>query len=177
MGVKEEGDRLIITGGNNNILCTHPLSLERGKKVVDRSHQRDRHVGLETLIAEICQSSAQSSGGLSAFIAMIRKDKPRYMRDQLLLLRQTIRNAGEQAVTEALRICLEQGINSANDFKTLVSRQESLAPVTASYPVMNPLNGSLPHQALLQPQISSIDDYKYFFTKPNIPPYEPATTD
>lgn len=177
VGVKEEGDRLIITGGNNNILCTHPLSLERGKKVVDRSHQRDRHVGLETLIADICQSSAQSSGGLSAFIAMIRKDKPRYMRDQLLLLRQTIRNAGEQAVAEALRICLEQGINSANDFKTLVSRQESLAPVTASYPVLNPLNGSLPHQALLQPQISSIDDYKYFFTKPNIPPYEPATTD
>ena len=131
-----------------------------GMKIINTDHKRDKSEALEDLIESVCELTADPSS-MRQFISGIRTDKPRYLRDQLLIIREALSDSDQQAVDQAVGFCLEQGINGAMDFKTLlkkfVKKPETQA-ATAS--TLNPLNGSYPAQALVQPSTSRIEDYQ-----------------
>lgn len=166
--VKNEGDLLVITDMGNNELCRHRLFLGTGKKIINSDHKRDKHVGLDDFIEELCQSSG-SAENLLRFISLIRDDKPRYLRDQLIILKQTVNDVEEKAVALALTFCIDQGISSANDFRILAMKHSHAETISEEImrPSLNPLNGAFPYQALLQPQVSSIEDYQYILAHSN----------
>src|SRR5690606_8202848 len=92
-------------------------------------------------------------------IELIRQDKPRYVRDQLLLLIQTTEAAPTEVVREALLFCQQKRIAAAADFKALIDHfsRAGKQPDFVAVLSTNPLNSQLPDQALIQPLTSSID--------------------
>lgn len=166
--VRNEGDLLVITDMGNNELCRHRLFLGTGKKIINSDHKRDKHVGLDDFIEELCQSSGCAEN-LLRFISLIRDDKPRYLGDQLIILKQTVNDVEEKAVALALTFCIDQGISSANDFRILAMKHSHAQTISEEImpPSLNPLNGAFPYQALLQPQVSSIEDYQYILAHSN----------
>ncbi|WP_134091299.1 IS21 family transposase [Olivibacter sp. XZL3] len=168
VAVRNEENHLVITDTGNRELCRHIVFLGTGKKIINSNHKRDRHIGLDGFIEELCRSSG-SSENLLRFVSLIRDDKPRYLRDQLIILKQTVDDVEEKAVARALAFCIDQGISSANDLRILAMKYHNagILPEEIMLPSLNPLSGSLPHQALLQPQVSSIDDYQYILTHSN----------
>ena len=157
---------MICTPGNAE-LCRHVVAEGVGLKIINTDHKRDKSAALAEMTAEVCRLISDSES-LRRFIGAIRADKPRYLRDQLILLREIIASTDHQLIEQVLHFCLQQGVNSANDFKALISkfRQKSVPPILAQTG-LNPLNGSYPQQALLQPQMSRIDDYQQILNQHN----------
>lgn len=92
-------------------MCRHTISNKSGIKIINTDHKRDKSEALEGLIDTVCTLSGDQLR-MRAFIFGIRTNKPRYVLDQLLILKEALMGNGQQAVERALVFCLDQGINS-----------------------------------------------------------------
>lgn len=160
VSVSSQEGSLIIYNQNNTELCRHTISTKRGVKVINTDHKRDKSEVLEGLIDTVCALTGDQQS-MQEFISGIRADKPRYVRDQLLIIKEALMDSQQQEVEKALTFCLDQGIHSANDFKILLKKfGKKSAPEEVAACTLNPLNGTYPVQALVQPGTSRIEDYQ-----------------
>jgi transposase len=144
-------------------ICRHLVAAGRGMKIKNNDHARDKSTAINELIEELSQlmdNPLQAKNFLNA----VRTAKPRYIRDQVLLFKQTIENAAKPIVQKALDYCSENQVVSATDFKAVVEQftrnDTSFFHQPSSKVVyMNPLN-KLPTVALNEPATSSIEDYE-----------------
>lgn len=115
------------------------------------------------MISQLCalfKNPEQAKRWLKA----IRSTKPRYIRDQLLIIRKVVETAANPSlVDKALNYCQDNDIFSAADFKAILShyqREEPDTPQATKLTQLNPLSGQLPAAALNAPDKSDIDDYQ-----------------
>jgi hypothetical protein len=162
VAVKIENDQLIVCHCDDTEICRHRIAMGKGQKVKNTNHSRDKHTAIDEMIEQFCQS-ANNPEQTRQFLNTIRQAKPRYIRDQLLLFRQTIENTETTLVVRALDYCCQYHITSASDFKAIVEQykqSEQSQQLQGKVLQMNPLSGSLPAGALIQPATSDIADYE-----------------
>jgi hypothetical protein len=94
----------------------------------------------------------------------IKKSKPRYIRDQIIIIKETLKAIKPELVEKVFYYCIENQITSAIDFKAIAAHYQNIDKSDkesgAKIVPLNPLNGKVIHQAFEQPEKSSIDDYQ-----------------
>jgi len=145
-------------------ICSSAISTEKGKTIINTDHKRDKSGKIQQLINDI--SLLFDNPALSTqYIASIHKEKPRYIRDQLILLRQTLGAFDKQMINKALEYCVEMKVYSANDFKSVAEsflKEQLQIDTNKLKPILtNPLSGILTDVATCQPMKSSIYDYEH----------------
>jgi transposase len=162
VGVTIEQGELTIFSSDGAELCRHKIASEKGRKILNNDHKRDKSAAIDEMIEQLCGMIENPDQG-KHWIASIRIAKPRYIRDQLLMTHKIIKDTTERSIiTGALDYCLENKITSANDLKAIVqhyTQQET----GKDYPKiirLNPLGGTFPEGARVQPEKSQIDDYR-----------------
>lgn len=165
VSVTIDHDILRIASTTGVDLCTHKLGLGRGLKIVNNDHKRDKTavigelITVISLLTEIPQQTCE-------WLATIRSAKPRYVRDQLLLIRKTIESNESSLITIAIQYCLSNRIASAVDFDAIVQQHHRTATNNDQKVIpLNPLSGNHLEIAILQPQKSSIADYQDIVSK------------
>jgi len=152
----------------HQLISTHKIPIGKGEKVINNDHKREKGTAISELEDKFCTKVGETQMGRQ-LIAAIRRDKPRYIRDQLQALLQVIETtATEGVIAQTLQYCCAHGISSASDFKSIaafyLSQQEQ--PCSESNQSfhfgLNPLNHQLPNLALIEPATSSINDYDMF---------------
>jgi hypothetical protein len=106
----------------------------------------------------------------TSYMEYIRAEKPRYVRDQLILLKQTIESTDRQIVDHTLQYCLQMKVYSANDFKSVAAgllQKKSWEKSNTLTSRINPLNGQSPSAAYCQPMQSAIADYELLMQSEN----------
>ncbi|WP_158640556.1 IS21 family transposase [Anseongella ginsenosidimutans] len=157
-----EGTQLVIWGEEGKLICKHTISAGKGQKIINNDHKRDKSGPISALIEEVAALLEEPDLGRQ-LLQRIRKDKPRYVRDQLLLLREIIQGADKEIVKQALEYALARQIVSATDFRALVAhygKQKEQKDGQSNIRYLNPLGGKLPLAALTAPDKSNIDDYE-----------------
>jgi hypothetical protein len=104
------------------------------------------------------------------FMEGIHVEKPRYIRDQLMLLKQTIEITDTQILDLTLQYCLQMKVFSAGDFKSVAAgllQKRSWEKSTPRIAPINPLNGQSPTAVNCQPVQSSIVDYEVLMQRKN----------
>jgi hypothetical protein len=150
---------LIIFNEDQEELCRHKIATGRGQKIINTDHKRDKTSAIAELIEEVAKLFAQPSEALK-WLNLIKQEKPRYIRDQLLLVKDAIETATPELAMKVLHYCIENQITRAADFKAIAGHyQKSKAP-EANIVHLNPLNGKLSEEAFRQPEKSSIEDYQ-----------------
>src|SRR5690606_17556651 len=84
------------------------------------------------------------------FISAIRADKPRYIRDQLIILLDAAKSASPAIISKALDYCCDNNIRGAADFKSIIAHLQESETIVEEIPLelrRNPLNNQLPDQA------------------------------
>jgi transposase len=106
--IKEDQGLLSIFDLNTGEqLAIHRIALEKGKLISNNNHKRDH----SAKIAEFFENTLANLGGSEtavAFLKGIRKEKPRYIRDQYDLINRTIANHDAETIFQAdrgLRCC------------------------------------------------------------------------
>ena len=160
--VNVEAGNLTVCDLDGIEICRHLLSTGKGRTIKKTDHARDKKPAIDQMIDQLCLLLDNPLQGRQ-FLNAIRQAKPRYIRDQILILKHTIEKNTQAVVEQALDYCCNNKIASAIDFKAVVDQyarplNAHLEP--AKVLKMNPLNGSLPAAALVQPAQSSIEDYQ-----------------
>jgi hypothetical protein len=130
-----------------------------GQKIKKTDHSRDKTGSIAEKIADTARLFAREETALS-WMALLRKEKPRYIRDQLGMIQKAIEGKDPQKVEHALKYCLEKAICSASDFKAILDLPDTGSKVAPKIRALNPLSGKMPENALIQPEKSNIGEYE-----------------
>jgi hypothetical protein len=167
VSVRAEGPRLIIstTEGNQEI-CNHTIATGKGQKVLNTDHNRDKSTAVHEMITQVAALFPDQQKALE-WLEIIKSEKPRYVRDQLIMVKSSIVGLDAQTLGQVLEYCLENHIGRASDFKSIIQMQKKEKREDPKIIQLNPLNGKVPSNALIQPDKSSIDDYENLLTQKN----------
>lgn len=157
----EQGYLIISDQHGQQEICRHKLAMGKGAKVTNTDHKRDKTAAIDEMILQVGALFTDALKG-KEWLDMIRRDKPRYIRDQLIMIREALISADSEVADKTLQYCLSNKIFSAADFKSILSSQEPGKTETKIIR-LNPLSGSIPEGANLQPDTSSIKDYESLF--------------
>jgi hypothetical protein len=90
--LEKDGTCLVVCNLKNQELCRHLIHAGSGEKIINKNHRREKSHAIQELEDRFC-SMVGNAESANRFIAAIRQDKPRYVRDQLLLLIQTVQGS------------------------------------------------------------------------------------
>jgi transposase len=160
VSVTHENGTLQIASPSGEAICRHTLALGKGLKIINTDHKRDKTTAIEQLI-EIVSMLTQVPDQAKEWLKMINAAKPRYIRDQLLMIRKIIEaNAGD-LITQTIQYCRRNKIASAVDFDAIIKQHHRTATNSDQKVIpLNPLSGNPLTSALIEPQKSSITDYQ-----------------
>jgi hypothetical protein len=161
VAVQVENNQLLLCNTDGSEICRHQIAIGSGQKIKKADHTRDKSSAINEMIEQLCLCLDTPEKGRE-FFGLIRQSKPRYIRDQLLF-RSVAEKAERVVITAALEYCCQNQLNSAGDFQAVVEKytqtrqtEQAMGKVLQ----MNPLSGSLPAEALMQPALSAIRDYE-----------------
>lgn len=164
VALRVDNDALIILDENGQQeLCRHKLALEKGQKVLNNDHKRDKSSAINEMIEDISNQMPEPEKARD-WLNRLKADKPRYVRDQLMIIKEAIGAIDPALAAKVLRYCMDNNITRAIDFKAIAAhymqQQETKPGTGAKVVALNPLNGRIPQEAYRQPDKSSIDDYQ-----------------
>lgn len=164
--LEKQGIWIIVYAQDHKELCRHLVSCGRGEKIINNHHRRAMSTAIGELQDRFCARMTNPGQGRQ-LIEAIRSDKPRYVRDQLMMLLDTAEKYPLPILDQALQYCCEQRIAGAADFKAVVAHYHSQQMQDNEQQLLaalrlNPLSRQLPNEALIQPATSSISDYTHF---------------
>ena len=98
---------------NNSLLTTHPLSTERGSTIRNTDHNRDKSESISVLKQTILKILPDNEKSI-LFIELLHKDKPRYVRDNLLVVEKKAKEIASRNLLLAIEFCLENKVYNSN---------------------------------------------------------------
>lgn len=160
VGVHVKDMLLIITDpeGDKEI-CHHRIPPGKGNKVLNNDHRRDKSEAIKEMLEQVAALFQERERALQ-WLQMIRLDKPRYIRDQLLIIRYAIKEKETQQIERALDYCMEHSIFRATDFRSILDLPSQQETPREKVVRLNPLSGEAPGNARISPDKSDIQDYQ-----------------
>lgn len=102
------------------LLAEHKICLEKGKLIQNRHHLRRTEVKINKIKDSIIVKLNNLIGdneNTERFLESIRREKPRYARDQYQLIEKTIAELDSEAILLAINFCCANELYSAVDFR------------------------------------------------------------
>jgi transposase len=160
--VKVKEGSLEIYNQNSRLIARHQIAYGKGRTIRNTQHLRDTSQKVQHLIEEV--SSLFTNQSLATiFLEHIRKEKPRYVRDQLVVIRKETQNSEPSLVLKALDYCLKNRLYSATEFcdvlrsykQVKATKEVDLTQVHILMPI-----GDASFMMQYEPQLSDINDYQ-----------------
>jgi transposase len=169
VNLHQNAGELVITDASGTELCRHSIAVGRGLKILNSDHKRDKSSAVKEMMEEVCLLFNDPEKGRQ-WLSMIKAAKPRYVRDQLLIIRDAIKDKETASIEKVLDYCLQNHITRATDFRELIRLENSSQSYgqqmsEAKVIPLNPLTGKLMSKAYVQPQKSDIQDYQAILNK------------
>ena len=158
-----KGSDLHIHDQAGHFLCCHSIAQSKGHKIVNTDHKRDKSIKLRELLNLVADKFPTPLLAMEYF-EMIRKEKPRYLRDQVQAIQKAIEGKNQQLLAEVLQKCVEQKYLSAIMFRELVALREAenKHPVPAVGKIIL-LNSGTNKKANTKPDKSDLNTYEQAF--------------
>jgi hypothetical protein len=134
-------------------------------KIINTDHKRDKTSPIEELI-EIVSALTQIPEQAKQWLKTICVAKPRYVRDQLLMIKKTIEANPSELIAQTIAYCRSYKIASAVDFEAIIKQHHRTTTNNDQKVIpLNPLSGNHLTSAMIEPQKSSIADYQNIIKK------------
>ncbi len=159
--VNEDNGFVIICNLDNKEICRHKRSTIVGKKVINTDHKRDKSKRIKELINDLAKCFENPSDA-SLYLQEIKMQKPRYIRDQIILIKDAFEKYGSNTMNQTLSYCKDNQIYSATDFIAVADNIENKIKqkLKVHLPEIKTLPESVSKLASLKPFSSNIDDYQ-----------------
>ena len=121
------------------LVAEHVVSFEKGKLIQNSNHLRDHRIKVEQLF-EKALNILGDRPEVRTMLEGIRREKPRYVREQYLILQKLADLFPEDTVQEALYYCLERKLYCAADCLDIAGwlEQDQITPAPPKLAVTIP---------------------------------------
>ena len=117
--IRVEENILGIYNQQQEPICSHTISLQKGMLISNTDHKRDKGQKINELIMQISERF-KNPEIVKNYLETIRKEKPRYIRDQIAILEKTTNLHGTDKVYQGIEYCLEKQIFTVADLNSIV---------------------------------------------------------
>jgi len=160
VSIRAQDEDLIIKDQLGRLIASHQVSHGKGKVISNTDHRRDKSKKIDSLMLDVAVLFPDNDKALM-YLEHVRKDKPRYARDQFQHIRKCVGKADVESLVKTLEYCIDQAIYSAMDFEAVLSkhlqhRQASGQKMTAVKTVSLSINKKIEE---IIPDTSNIHDY------------------
>lgn len=160
VNVKSADGHMVIYDANHIEIATYKIHPGKGKLVSNNNFKRDYSSKIEQLIDEL--SELFNDPLLTRdYLQKVRENSPRYIRDQLHIIRRLTEQYGMQVMNNALRFCQHNNILKATDMESLAKKLQAQdnCPNTET---QKPIQIRTMNQSAFKiiPEKSNINDYK-----------------
>jgi transposase len=161
--IRVQENTLNIFNLQQELICSHTISLQKGLVISNTDHKRDKSKKIDELIQQISACFIKPEK-VKIYLENIRKEKPRYIRDQIAILLKTIDLQGHDIVFTGIEYCLEKQIFTVTDLNSIIEniKAQNKQVNTLSQEVIKPLPECMEtlKKAHIEPSRSNIDDYE-----------------
>ena len=158
-------DELHIHDDQRNFLCKHPVAQSKGNKVINTDHKRDKSKKLKDLVADTAALFSNPTLAVQYF-ELIRQVKSRYLRDQVLAIREAIKGCNEELVNKVLEKCIQERHLSAVAFAALITiHEQEDQSITIHMGEIILLDPSNTIKADTRPDKRNLGDYEEIFNR------------
>jgi hypothetical protein len=161
--VRIQDDQLMIYSTGNTFICKHPLCHEKGKLIRNTDHKRDKSSTIAQMLEEVTGMFG-STAEVKEYLEKLHQAKPRYIRDQLIVIRGAVKESGLENANRAIRYCLEKGIYQATSLKTMAenyAREQRQIPTEPTGIIKLLPRPESMVKASIKPLTSNIADYEH----------------
>ena len=109
----------IIDSETGELLAKHPIHPGKGQLIQDTNHLRDRTLGIDAQIESLAARFMFKDSAIDYFES-IREGKPRYIRDQLQIIKKHTEGVDPVILDQSLETCIKSNLYSATDFIDIV---------------------------------------------------------
>jgi hypothetical protein len=145
------------------LLCKHAIAESKGNTVINTDHKRDKSLKLKELLTQT-SGLFLNPGVAMQYFQMIRKQRGRYLRDQVQAIQKEIEGRNKQLVADVLQKCIEKEYVGAVIFGELLAFYESEkkypTPSTGKIILLYTENNN---KANIQPDKSNLSSYEEAF--------------
>jgi transposase len=114
--VKEDEGILIIANLDDELeIIRYPVCLEKGRLIKSSDCRREKDKGIDTYLQEVAQILNDSQQAYD-FLGLVRQEKPRYIRDQLKIIKDHSLGKSPEVISKAVNYCLKNRLYGATDF-------------------------------------------------------------
>lgn len=129
--IEIQGEELLIRASlEGKVLAKHPLCHGKGELIKNRQHTRDRSKGIQAYKETIIRQFQDQERAIR-FVEELATRYPRYIRDQLQVMQHAITQFRSE-IEEALAICSEKQLWSANDLRDMAQHLTRLKASSAT---------------------------------------------
>jgi transposase len=160
--LEETKGELKLYTETREILAKHDVSVGKGQLIRNTDHKREKS---KTLL-KYYNSALEVLGNTQIaidFLALIKKDKPRYYRDNLQVIHK-IKNRSMAVIAESVLLCMENKQYNANVLKEIIEKK-SVEKNNERFPAIEAKQGGLKQKHLkdkvnAEVETSSINTYE-----------------
>jgi hypothetical protein len=138
----------------------HKRATGKGKVVGNNNYKRDYNLKIDPLIEQIA-AEFYDPAIAKEYLKQIRNNNPRYIRDQLMLIKKQNQTYKRKVMWQALCFCIENKIFKATDLGSVAKKIHTETSMPAQeHPVSTQIKSLSKSTFRIIPGKSSISDYK-----------------
>ncbi|OIQ77083.1 hypothetical protein GALL_412310 [mine drainage metagenome] len=158
-----DDDMLQVYDPNEELLCRHKVPFNKGNLIINTDHKRDKSAKINELIGQTA-ALFQDKGKAERYLLKVKELKPRYVRDQLLAIRDAVGGASSAAVESTIEECMVNAFFDAGTFKQVLKKHDKLTGKTDKpQAIIKLLDPSHLQKAETRPASSDINLYEDLF--------------
>lgn len=158
-----DGDMLQVYNPNEELLCRHQVPFNKGNLIINTDHKRDKSAKIGELISQMAALFPDTDKA-ERYLLKVKELKPRYVRDQLLAIRDALGEANPRAVESAMEECMVNAFFDAGTFKQVLKKHDKAATGTSKpQAIIKLLDPSHLQKAEARPASSDINLYEDLF--------------
>jgi transposase len=125
----DNNELIILELDTNKKLGQFKIPVDKGNLLKNTDHIRDKSGKISVLINETADKFSDSEKARN-YMECIRIEKPRYIRDQVILIKKAIKDTPLKAIDEALDFCIKNKLYRATDFQDAINHYKKDKQVT-----------------------------------------------
>lgn len=158
----DENGSLAVYDQNEQLLCKHQIPHGRGNTIINTDHKRDKSSSIRELMRQIA-SMFEDQQQATLFLEKVQEQKPRYVRDQLLSIRDSAGGHDHSALRAALKECTGRELFDAIAFREVLRQIKGSTEIYPQEAVIKLLDPANLKKAETRPASSDISIYEQLF--------------
>lgn len=158
--VKENKNTVEIYNLQEELICTHNLSFQKGQTIANTNHKRDTSKSLDELFNQAVLFFSNENVA-KTYLQKIKEKFPRYTRDHLQVILKAVTDIDKTVADKTLAFCVTNTLVSASEFEQVleVFLMGKIKPFKKQVP-MKLLDATNLEKANQTPQTRSMQEYE-----------------